>query len=215
MSRLSPFLRLALAETPLFIDATEELRTDDRLRACILFQTLHSIGPLRARDLYDRHNCRSLVDVYAIDPETQLEVDYWEELNTPIPRAEVSEIAETIARELEQVSPGCELTICGGFRRGKLSLGDVDLVFSHRTNPDAVTLVQLNRLLDRMIDRGLVTAELSGGTHEAGSRLWQKYLVFRLPHEEGAPKRLCRRVDVVFARETLLIAATRTFQTGS
>lgn len=137
-------------------------------------------------------------------PETQLEVEHWEELTTPIPRAEVSEIAQMIAAELEQVSPGCELTICGGYRRGKPSSGDVDLVFSHRTNPNAVTLVQLNRLIDRLADRGLLTAELVGGTHEPGSRLWQKYLVFRLPSTEGGPKRLRRRVDIVFAREPLL-----------
>jgi len=181
--------------------SSEELRQDDRLRACILFQTLHSVGPLRARELYDERGCRSLDDVYAVMPETQLEVDHWEELTTSIPRTEVAEIAQTIARELEQISPGCELTVCGGYRRGKPSSGDVDLVFTHRTNPGAITLAQLNRLVDSLLKSGLITGELPGGTHAAGSRLWQKYLVFRLPSEDGAPKRLRRRVDVVFARE--------------
>lgn len=92
----------------------EKLRTDDRLRACLLFQTLHTVGPLTARVLYDDQGCRSLADVVRALPALAPQVEAWEDLQTSIPRGEVEEIAAVVAEAVETVSPGCEFTICGG-----------------------------------------------------------------------------------------------------
>lgn len=93
---------------------TETLRADERLRTCILFQTLHSVGPITARILYDELGCRSLEDVYKHHPDLRLEVDLWDELQTKIPKEETEEIGAFLRDELEKVSPGCQFTICGG-----------------------------------------------------------------------------------------------------
>jgi DNA polymerase mu len=71
-----------------------------------------------------------------------------EELDTPIPRAEVEQMHQVVMAELDKIQPGCHSTIVGGFvlsesyrlsatnstsryRRGKPQSNDVDIVISH------------------------------------------------------------------------------------
>lgn len=64
------------------ITLASRLREDARLHCLLLFQTLHSVGPHAARDLYDLHGCRNLADVREKRPSLALEVDFWGELHT-------------------------------------------------------------------------------------------------------------------------------------
>ena len=50
------------------------------------------------------------------------------DLDSRIPRTEVQEIASCVQRHLDAILPGCHATLTGGYRRGKLESGDIDLV---------------------------------------------------------------------------------------
>jgi len=54
-----------------------------------------------------------------------------EDFAKPIPRAEVEAIAKVVEEHLEALEPGTQYTICGGYRRGKLMCGDVDIIVTH------------------------------------------------------------------------------------
>lgn len=72
-----------------------------------------------------------------------------------IPRAEVQEIARCVQAHLDAILPGCHCTLTGGYRRGKLESGDIDLIIC----PPAPGLDSglLKSLRDRMTAAGIIT----------------------------------------------------------
>jgi DNA polymerase IV len=56
---------------------------------------------------------------------------------------------------LHSIEPGCVSTIVGGYRRGKPSSNDIDIVFTHPTKMSAKGLCA--RLVERLRSAGLVT----------------------------------------------------------
>lgn len=56
---------------------------------------------------------------------------YYDELLSKIPRAEVESIANTILSYANKRRGGFQMVITGGYRRGKLESGDVDVILSH------------------------------------------------------------------------------------
>lgn len=69
-----------------------------------------------------------------------------------IPRSEVQEIARCVQDHLDAILPGCHCTLTGGYRRGKLESGDIDLIIC----PPAPGLDRglLKSLRDRMTAEG-------------------------------------------------------------
>jgi DNA polymerase mu len=78
-----------------------------------------------------------------------------DELDTPIPRDEVVEIGGLVAEHLEGLMPGCEQTITGGYRRGKGTTSDVDVVFRPARGEETAAL--LGRLRRRLLRFGIIT----------------------------------------------------------
>jgi len=61
----------------------------------------------------------------------QIGVKYYDEFQLKIPRAEVEAISNTILKHAKKIRKGFQMVIVGGYRRGKLESGDVDVVLSH------------------------------------------------------------------------------------
>lgn len=94
---------------------------------------------------------------------------------------------------------------CLGYRRGKPSSKDVDMVFTHPSSSSAVDIKALNAFVKHLETQGHLTGVLSGSTQASGNStraLCQKYVVLKLPEKEGGEKRVHRRVDIVFARRS-------------
>jgi DNA polymerase/3'-5' exonuclease PolX len=74
------------------------------------------------------------------------------ELDQRIPRTEVHEVAQCVQKHLDAILPGCHATLTGGYRRGKLESGDIDIVIC----PPApgLELGLLKSLRDRMTSAG-------------------------------------------------------------
>lgn len=45
---------------------SEVIKKDQRLATLVEFTKIHGVGPSTARDLYDKHGCRTLADVEKI-----------------------------------------------------------------------------------------------------------------------------------------------------
>lgn len=113
----------------------------------------------------------------------QIGIKYYDEFQLKIPRDEVESIANVILSHAHKVDTGFQMTIVGGYRRGKLQSGDVDVVLSH---PDETkTLYMIERIVLRLEESRLITHTLSlwtrnsergqvplpwsGNNHRAGS----------------------------------------------
>ncbi|KAK1924368.1 hypothetical protein DB88DRAFT_490154 [Papiliotrema laurentii] len=164
------------------IKEAEEILASPRYQAFKVFSSVYTIGHHTARELYDKHHCRTLEDVRQhyqnIAEESEevrlkvkerrkrqggmLHVDIVEEwiklkpdLDTSIPRTEVEEIAACVMEHLDAILPGCQYTITGGYRRGKPMSNDVDIVFCPPNEDEDVGL--LHDLYLRLSTLGIIT----------------------------------------------------------
>lgn len=64
----------------------------------------------------------------------------------------MEEISRCVKENLDAILVGCEMTITGGYRRGKTECNDVDLVFRPPENVNSVGL--LKELYTRLADLG-------------------------------------------------------------
>uniref|UniRef100_A0A4W5J7J0 DNA-directed DNA/RNA polymerase mu n=1 Tax=Hucho hucho TaxID=62062 RepID=A0A4W5J7J0_9TELE len=58
-------------------------------------------------------------------------LQYYDELNLPVTKPEAVAIGQIVERAVHAVLPGAEITLIGGFRRGKQTGHDVDFLITH------------------------------------------------------------------------------------
>ena len=135
------------------------------------------MGPDTARRFYFDHGWRELDDVVEFGWSTltrvqQIGVKYYDEFLEKIPRKEVEDISDTILRHARLVlsipkdkfhtKDDVECIIVGGYRRGKMASGDVDVVLSHRDeNKTRDLVVDVVRSLE---EEGWITHTLTLNT---------------------------------------------------
>ncbi|KAK0635530.1 hypothetical protein B0T17DRAFT_612383 [Bombardia bombarda] len=143
----------------------EEAKTDEadpRLSVLKLFYEIWGVAETTAREFYNK-GWRDLDDVveYGWDSLTrvqQIGVKYYDEFQLKIPRAEVESISNTILKHANKVQRGFQMVIVGGYRRGKLQSGDVDVVLSH---PDeSATREFVERIVASLERAGYITHTL-------------------------------------------------------
>lgn len=143
-----------------------EDESDPKLAVLKLFYEIWGVAETTARDFYNR-GWRDLDDIveYGWDTLTrvqQIGVKYYDEFQLKIPRAEVESIANTILAHAHGIRAGFQLVIVGGYRRGKLASGDVDVVLSH---PDeSATHGFVKRIVVSLERAGYITHTLSLAT---------------------------------------------------
>lgn len=140
----SPTATLTVANT---------LDSDPVFKVLHEFNNIWGIGAKTARDLYYTKQWRDLDDIIeygwnSLSRVQQIGVKYYDEFLAGVPRPESESIAKTIARHASLVRPnaaydghGIECILVGGYRRGKETSGDVDLVLSHRDESVTKNLV--------------------------------------------------------------------------
>ncbi|KAJ8115555.1 hypothetical protein ONZ43_g4641 [Nemania bipapillata] len=117
------------------LDDVREAASTERMRVLLLFYEIWGVGAKTAHDFYSR-GWRDLDDIVEfgwseITRVQQIGVKYYEELQEKVPRAEVEAIANTILEHANEKHEGFQMVIVGGYRRGKASSGDVDVILSH------------------------------------------------------------------------------------
>eukprot|EP00899_Mesostigma_viride_P011629 jgi/Mesvir1/20467/Mv12357-RA.3 len=145
----------------------EGARNSEEAKIIKRFMDVPWFGPSKAEELYNK-GCRTLEDV-ARDPSLnsiqRICLEHAEDLMTPIPRYEVTEIAKWVSEAADKVAPKEGLrVICGGsYRRGEPQCNDIDFVITHE---DGVSHRGLcNRLVGQLEVEGLVTHRLGSGSH--------------------------------------------------
>lgn len=105
------------------------------MSAIRVFYNIYGVSAVTAEEFW-RKGWRDLDDVIeygwkSISRVQQIGVKYYDEFLQKIPRAESEKIANTVLQYADKLRPGYQMTIVGGYRRGKKMSGDVDLMLSH------------------------------------------------------------------------------------
>lgn len=147
------------------IQAVSDFDADPIMSVLRLFYEIWGVGAKTARQFYYSNNWRDLDDIieqgwHTLSRQQQIGLKYYDELQLKIPRSEVESIAATVTDHARCITDsGIECAIVGGYRRGKLESGDVDLILSHRS--EAVTYALVEKVLQSLEAEGWITYTLS------------------------------------------------------
>ncbi|KAG8629445.1 hypothetical protein KVT40_003310 [Elsinoe batatas] len=144
--------------------AAEAAKDDADLKILRLFFEIWGVGATTARDFYYQRGWKELDDVIEFGWSTlsrvqQIGVKYYDEFKDGIPRQEVEDIAAIIHKHAVKVRDSrIQSLLVGGYRRGKNSSGDVDLIISHPDENATKNLV--TDIVNSLEDEGWITHTL-------------------------------------------------------
>ena len=172
MQRCAGLNATGCAEEPRLPQRLRMLYADPIVIGTRELRTVFGIGPAEARDLW-AVGIRSVVDLrkwlaagagLKLNECVLVGLPFHEDIQHRIPRAEVSVFLYVMQRIAERLAPGVRIQAVGSFRRGAATSGDVDILVTH---PDDETGRELLKLLVKaLLDIGLMTAELAGGSRK-------------------------------------------------
>ncbi|XP_042331079.1 DNA-directed DNA/RNA polymerase mu isoform X2 [Sceloporus undulatus] len=122
----------------------ERVRQSERYQTMKLFTKIFGVGVKTASRWY-QEGLRTLADLQVhhakLSKEQQAGLLHYEDLNTPVKRSEAEAIAQAVREAVERCLPDASVTLTGGFRRGKQSGHDVDLLMTHPMEGQEVGLL--------------------------------------------------------------------------
>uniref|UniRef100_A0A8C1VGL6 DNA polymerase n=1 Tax=Cyprinus carpio TaxID=7962 RepID=A0A8C1VGL6_CYPCA len=144
----------------------EKIRSDDTSSSINFLTRVTGIG-------YDALDFKTTITIvlylkkieHKLNHHQQIGLKYFEEFEKRIPRAEMQEMEALILKELDVVDPEYIGTICGSYRRGAESSGDIDILLTH---PDFTSQSEkqpklLHAVVDHLESIGFITDTLSKG----------------------------------------------------
>ncbi|XP_032367040.1 DNA-directed DNA/RNA polymerase mu isoform X2 [Etheostoma spectabile] len=112
----------------------EFTKQSERFKALKVLTGIFGVGAKTAeRWIRDGiHNLHQLQESgQALNRAQQAGLDHYDDLQQPVTRAEADAIGEVVEEAVVSVLPGAQITLIGGFRRGKLTGHDVDFLITH------------------------------------------------------------------------------------
>ncbi len=158
-----------------------------------LFMSITGVGDKRANDWYEAGH-RTIEDIsreigngsLSTTHHINMGLKYYEDMKERIPRNEIDKMKVKLGKILKKIDRECVFEICGSYRRGQESSGDIDMIVS---NPRFIRNIgeqhYLRRIVEECVGNKLIVDHLT----ENGDK---KYMGFcRL---NGRSK--VRRIDI-------------------
>ncbi|XP_053257569.1 DNA-directed DNA/RNA polymerase mu isoform X4 [Podarcis raffonei] len=123
----------------------ERVKHSERYQAMKVFTKIFGVGVKTASRWY-QEGLRTLADLQAhrakLSKEQEVGLLHYDDLNTPVERSDAEAISQVVRDAVRQCLPGASVTLAGGFRRGKQTGHDVDLLLTHPTEGQEVGLLK-------------------------------------------------------------------------
>ncbi|XP_066495432.1 DNA polymerase beta [Tiliqua scincoides] len=172
----------------------EKIRQDDTSSSINFLTRVSGIGPAAARKLV-AEGIKTLEDLKQneskLNHHQRIGLKYFEDFEKRIPRVEMLEMQEIVLREVKKVDSKYIATVCGSFRRGAESSGDMDILLTHPnfTSESSKQPKLLHQVVEQLEEIHFVTDTLSKGD--------TKFMgVCRLPSNEEGTDYPYRRIDI-------------------
>lgn len=132
----------------------------DKASVIQLFEGIHGVGEVTASEWYNQ-GYRTLEDLAVVYPNMnaaqQLGYKYYLQLKLRVPRSEI----DCFQRLFEHIISDYEFQICGSYRRGHRTSGDIDVLVKGRDELENETI--LAGVVKRLTDTGFIRDKLSLG----------------------------------------------------
>lgn len=192
------------------LEYAEEEPTDSALQT---FLKIYGVG-IKVAQQWIAQGWRTLDDIkqhVKLTSSQMVGVEHYDDLNTRIPRKEVTALGEVVKRAAAKMDPTVRLIIGGSYRRGAESSHDIDFIV---TKPGTESVADLKVFLDSLVaqlerDEFLVARLASSRAGSDGSK-WHGCCV--LPRIKGLNddekyRPIWRRIDFLLVPEVELGAA--------
>lgn len=160
---------------------------------CELFKTITGVGDRKADEWYEL-GYRTIEDIYLAHEEGKIELThhikmglkYYQDLLLRIPREEIDKMKKKIKKSISKIDKRCVFEICGSYRRGESTSGDIDIIISHPTHLMNIdSHIQLQNIVQQLVSDGIIIDHLT----ENGNK---KYMGF-CRYSSRTP---ARRIDI-------------------
>jgi len=153
----------------------EKIRADDSSVAINLLTRVAGIGPAKARELFDQgiatiEDLRNNQD--KLSNSQKIGLKHFDDFEERIPRNEIKEIEKRLKTIIASIDKKYMAMICGSYRRGAGTSGDIDLLLTHKDFLSEETGKQdkhkkegdlLHKVVEVLEEDGLITDTLSHG----------------------------------------------------
>ncbi|KAJ3850719.1 DNA polymerase lambda [Lentinula lateritia] len=170
-------------------------RTED-VKVISLFTKIYGVGIQTATMWYAR-GCRTIEDLcngvgdVALNEGQRIGIEFYDDLNSRMPREEAKAIFELIKPIALRLDPTLFVEIMGSYRRGKTDCGDIDILITRCPDDGLTHEGILHKLLERLHTAGILTEDLA--LPDYSKPLEAVYHgICRLPNVVGARR---RRID--------------------
>ena len=176
------------------IPDTKKVKTSPESDILRVITKIHGVGAVRAQQLVNTHGIRSLADLRAqrklLNNIQLIGLDYYDDINTDIPRAETKKHEEFLQAKIAEVEAGDKMfgggggaaasssannakaangtgqrkmfgELTGSYRRGEKLNGDIDMVITAKAASGVVRRDAFATLLKTLEDADYITATLA------------------------------------------------------
>ncbi|KAL7960958.1 DNA polymerase [Trichoderma compactum] len=193
------------------LECAEEDPTDHALQT---FLKIYGVGN-KIAEQWIAQGWRTLEDVkqnVKLTPSQLIGMEHYDDLNTRIPRKEVTALGEVVKKAAARIDSAAQLIIGGSYRRGAESSHDIDLIVTKPGTESVADLKSfLNSLLDQLEGDKFLVARLASSRSGGDGSKWHGCCV--LPEMEGLNdtdsgyRPIWRRIDFLLVPEVELGAA--------
>lgn len=116
----------------------ENSKNDPDIKAILTFSKIYSIGPKKAKKLYEQYGISEIDELRKLVVEGKVKLNnketigltYHDDLQERIPFEEMLSYEQLLLKEAEEFDPNIELSINGSFRRKMPTSGDIDVLIT-------------------------------------------------------------------------------------
>ncbi|PSR90449.1 hypothetical protein BD289DRAFT_430850 [Coniella lustricola] len=184
--------------------------TDPISQVKMLFLGIYGVGPSTA-ERWIAQGHRTLDDLLqgvTLTFSQKIGIEHYGDLNSRIPRDEVTKMADYVKAEAAKIDSKVELIVGGSYRRGATTSGDIDFIITKEgTTSNQQLSTFLITLVRNLGKQGFLTAELaahSSSKDHDGSKWHGCCVLPRIPgfNDNGGYKPVWRRIDLLLVPET-------------
>ncbi|XP_029300484.1 DNA-directed DNA/RNA polymerase mu isoform X2 [Cottoperca gobio] len=175
----------------------ELTKESERFKALKVLTGIFGVG-VKTAERWIREQIHSLQQLQdsgqTLNRAQQAGLEHYDDLNQPVTKAEADAIGEIVREAVMSVLPGAQITVIGGFRRGKLTGHDVDFLVTHPEEgrevglmPKVVSWLESQGfLLYQKTTRNSYLESKDGPARPASNmdRFERCFSIFKLPEEE-------------------------------
>ncbi|KAJ9582812.1 hypothetical protein L9F63_022853 [Diploptera punctata] len=166
-----------------------EICNNEKNQVMELFTKVWGVGPATAQN-WSINGFRTLEDLKTkahLTNQQKIGLKHFDDIQDRMIREEVEEIGTMVKKAALDIEPRLKVELCGSYRRGKVTCGDVDVLI---TKPDDICIEILIQIVGQLRETGFITDDL---VKIEVNKTHKKYLgLCRLP---GANQRY-RRLDI-------------------